>query len=91
MRVNFNYIGLDFDADVKYQKGFPGNPEEPAEGASIEITKLWLNQDDFTVLLDSDLRDGIYEAAYGELGQALEDEKADYGDYLRDLRRDEGL
>jgi hypothetical protein len=37
------------------------------------------------------LRDGIYEAVYGELDQALEDEKADYGDYLRDLRRDEGL
>ena len=70
MKITFNLYGLTFVAEADYERLVParisGPPENcyPAEGGCAEITELTVHGADASFLLESDLAEGLNDAAY---------------------------
>lgn len=94
MIIEFHALGLSFNARCRYYEGFKGSLEEPPEPHNIEILSLEVvpSGEDATFLLESNVCDQLFEAAYDQLEQALiDDEAASAAEARFEQRREEEL
>lgn len=93
MIVEFHALGLSFNARCRYYEGFKGSLEEPPEPHNIEILSLEVvpSGEDATFLLESNVCDQLFEAAYDQLEQTLIDEAASAAEARFEQRREEEL
>lgn len=92
MIIEFSALGLSFNARCRcHYSGFRGLLEEPPEPHNIEILSLEVapSGEDATFLLESNVCDQLFEAAYDQLEQTLIDEMADAAEARFEQRREE--
>ena len=91
MIIEFSAIGLSFNARCRYYGGFRGSLEEPPEPHNIEILSLEVapSGEDAKFLLESNVCDQLFEAAYDQLEQTLLDEMADAAEARFEQHREE--
>jgi hypothetical protein len=64
MNITFSAIGLDFEADVSFTPGIPGTYWDPPEEDEFEIGSLTCDGVNVEFLLDSQVGDTIFSAAW---------------------------
>jgi len=64
MNITFSAIGLDFEADVSFTPGVPGTYWDPPEEGEFEIGSLTCDGVNVEFLLDSQVGDTIFSAAW---------------------------
>lgn len=64
MNITFSAIGLVFEADVFFTPGVPGTYWDPPEEGEFEIHRLTCDGVEVGFLLDSNVGDVIFSAAW---------------------------
>ena len=89
MYVEFQAIGLSFEATLNLSRGRSATYYEPAEYPEIEILTLTCEGNEAMFLLDSKFAEDIHEAAHIAACEEAEQERIDALEARADYQREE--